>query len=122
MSTIRTQSRNKYHAEPTVVDGKTCASKKEAKKLQEVLWLFRAGEITDYILQPKFLLQERFTTRDGKKERAITYRADFALKFRDNPVWTIWEVKGGKATRTRDYELRRKMFLKKYPCVEYQIV
>jgi hypothetical protein len=120
MSTL--QSRNKYHAEPTVVNGKKCASKKEGKKFQEVLWLLRAGEITDYILQPKFLLQDRFITRDGKTERAITYKADFALKFRDSQVWTIWEVKGGNATRTRDYELRRKLFLKKFPCVEYKIV
>lgn len=117
-----TKPENKYHNIKTVVDGITFDSKKEARRYQEIKLMERAGIISGFIRQPKFVLQDKFTTREGVKEQAITYKADFAIKFKDKSIWTIWEVKGGNATRTDDYELRRKMFLKRYPCVDYLIV
>jgi hypothetical protein len=48
--------RGKYKAVPTVVDGIRFASKKEAKRYQELKLLVRANEIKDLLLQPRFSL------------------------------------------------------------------
>ena len=84
--------------------------------------MVRAGIITEFIRQPRFVLQEKFTTREGVKEQAITYKADFAIKYKDKSIWVVEDVKGGEATKTKDFNNKRKMFLKRYPCVEYLLV
>lgn len=107
---------SKYRNVKTVFQGITFDSKKEAQRYQDLLLLQRAGVIGEIILQPSFTLQEKFITRSGKWERAITYRADFAYKEIGRTIWTVEDVKG---KHTKDFELKRKMFLKRYPCVEY---
>lgn len=47
---------HKYKAVPTEVDGIRFASKKEARRYQELRLLERAGEIADLELQPRFEL------------------------------------------------------------------
>ena len=67
--------------------------------------------------QPKFILQEGFTTKDGKKIRPITYTADFLIYEGKNKV--IIEIKG---LATNEFKLKKKMFLYKFPDLEYKML
>ena len=99
----------KYGAKKTVVDNITFASKHEADDYIHLKFRLRAGEITDLVLQPKFVLQEGFTY-NGKKERPINYVADFQYKEDGKDV-----VADSKGMRTEIFKLKRKLFLFKYP-------
>ena len=66
----------KYHNKKTEYDGIKFASKKEATRYCELKQLERAGIIKDLRLQPRYTLQEKYEI-NGRKERAITYIADF---------------------------------------------
>lgn len=99
---------SKYHARKVTIDGHTFDSIKEADRYCELKMQEKAGYIRDLELQPVYTLQEAFTCR-GRKERAITYRADFRYKRGDDVV--VEDVKGMK---TDVYKIKRKMFLKRY--------
>jgi len=101
----------KYHNEKTVIDGITFDSMKEATRYVELKLLERAGEVKELKLQPKFELQEAFR-HNGKAVRAINYIADFM--YYDTATDRI-VVEDTKGYRTKDFEIKKKMFLKKYP-------
>lgn len=102
---------NKYSAKKTVVDGITFDSKLEAKRYTELLWLQKAGEISNLQRQVPFTLQEAFT-KNGKRYRAIKYVADFV--YTDNrKLMTVVEDTKGKETDV--YKLKKKLFEKVYP-------
>lgn len=105
---------SKYNNKKTEVDGIVFDSKKEANKYQELKLLKMAGEIKDFDLQPVFVLQEKFE-KNGKKFREIKYIADFKVIENDGTVRII-DTKG---FRTKDFELKLKMFEYKY--LEYQL-
>jgi len=102
------QGYSKYGAKKTVVDGITFASKKEAKRYGELQLLLKAGEITDLILQPRFILQEKFTVR-SEKIRAIEYVGDFQYIYNGETI--VEDVKG---MLTEVFKLKSKMFKYKY--------
>ena len=106
---------NKYGAKKTVIDNITFASKKEAWKYSELKLLKMAGEIKEFTLQPKFILEEAFKDNTGKKHQAITYIADFKVTLNDDRVQVI-DTKG---MRTEVYKIKKKLFLKKYPQYEF---
>ncbi len=99
--------RNKFGAKKQSVDGIVFASRKEARRYQQLKLLERAGKITGLELQPPFVI-----TINGVK--CFTYKADFAY-FEDNKR-VVEDVKGVK---TPVYRLKKK-------CVEamygFQIV
>jgi len=106
---------NKYH----VSDKKdrtygeiVFSSKKEMKRYIDLLMLLRADQISNLILQPKFLLQEEFTDNLCKKHRPIYYIADFQYIDMEKQLRIVEDVKGVKTT---EYKIKRKMFLKLYP-------
>lgn len=103
-------NKNKYNARKTMVDGITFDSKREAEYYCELKLRVQAGELVKFDLQPEFILQKPFT-HNGKKYRAIKYRADFKLYYKDGKVEVV-DVKGHK---TKEYELKKKLLLKKYP-------
>ena len=109
MRLLRTQRKkpNKYNARKTTVCGRTFDSKREAEVYLELLAQKQAGEIIRIAFQPQYTLLEAFTDNEGKKQRAITYTADFFVTYADGHSEVI-EVKG---VRTRDYLLRKKLFL-----------
>ena len=109
MRLVRTQNKNKnkYHARKTTVCGYTFDSKREADYYLELLARKQAGEIVRIGFQPSYTLLEGFRDNTGKKQRPITYTADFFVAYADGRNEVI-EVKG---VRTRDYLLRKKMFL-----------
>lgn len=101
---------SKYHNRKTTVNGITFDSKLEAARYSELLVLERGGFISALTCQPKFVLQEAFE-HNGKKERAITYVADFKYLDTDTNEWIVEDAKG---KRTEVYKLKRKLFLVKY--------
>ena len=98
---------NKYHARKTTVCGRTFDSRREAEVYLELLAQKQAGEIVRIGFQPSYTLFAGFVDNTGKKQRPITYTADFFVTYADGHSEVI-EVKG---VRTRDYLLRKKLFL-----------
>lgn len=109
MRLVRVQSRkkNKYNARKTVMCGRTFDSRREAEVYLELLAQKQAGGIVRIGFQPSYTLLEGFRDNQGNKQRAITYTADFFVTYADGRHEVI-EVKG---MRTRDYLLRKKLFL-----------
>jgi hypothetical protein len=107
---------SKYGNRKTEMAGILFDSKAEAERYGELLLMVAVGEISDLVLQPEYELQPKFK-RDGKTIRAITYRADF--RYREGDRVIVEDVKGMK---TQQFELRKKMFLYKFPDVELRIV
>ena len=57
--------------------------KKEARRYDHLTLRQQAGEIHDLRLQVDFTLQEAYTDQEGRRVRAIRYRADFTYRERD---------------------------------------
>ena len=110
--------RNKYGAQSREIDDHEFPSKKEASYYLLYKDMLKHGEIVKLELQPKFTLIPSFKGRDGKTERSVCYTADFLLTYPGGRKVVI-EVKG---YRTRDYQLRRKMFEYKYRDYEFREV
>lgn len=108
---------NKYHAKKTTIDGITFDSLKESRRYTYLKMLLKAHEIKDLELQKKFLLQEAFT-KNGKRYRKIEYIADFYYFDIKANKYIVEDVKGGKATQTRVYLIKKKLFEKKYQDLE----
>jgi len=105
-----TKAVNKYRNIKTEIDGITFDSKKEAGYYGDLKLRKRAGDIKDFKLQPKFLLQEAFT-KNGKHYSAITYIADFEIHHYDGSI----EIVDCKGKKTQVYSLKKKLFEKRYP-------
>lgn len=103
---------SKYHSKKTMIDNITFDSKKEAQRYQELKILQNQGIIKDLELQPKFELQVKFKTKDGQSIRAINYIADF--RYFDSKINRI-VVEDCKGFRTKDFNIKYKLFLYKYP-------
>ena len=102
--------RNKYNAKKTVVDGIEFDSIREAERYRELKLLERGKEIRNLVLQPRFLLQDKFVDKHGKTHRKIEYVADFLYIDKDDNA-IVEDVKG---MLTAVYKLKKKMFLKIY--------
>ncbi len=109
--------RNKYNNRKVTVDGITFASAKESEYYSQLKMLKKAGVIKDFERQVPYELQPKFK-RDGKTVRAIKYVADFVVKYPDGRQVVI-DTKG---FRTKDYLLKRKMLLYKYPDIVFEEV
>lgn len=118
----------KYHNSPTeriTPSGNVLHfdSQKEARRHDTLISLQNQGQIRDLRLQVDFTLQEAYTDPEGRRVRAIRYRADFTYKQRDPAEESLAASKGwpceswrlvvedvkSRATRTRDYINKRKM-------------
>ena len=96
-------------------------SQKEARRYDELAALERAGKIRDLRMQVDFTLQEAYTDGEGRRVRAIRYRADFTYvrvketigeyTFRDQLV--VEDVKS-RATRTKEYIMKRKLMKERF--------
>ena len=82
-------------------------SQKEARRYDHLTLRQQAGEIHDLRLQVDFTLQEAYTDQEGRRVRAIRYRADFTYRERDGRL-VVEDVKS-KPTRTREYLIKRKL-------------
>lgn len=126
----------KYHNAPTERVTPSGAvlhfdSQKEARRYDHLILCLQAGRIRDLRLQVDFTLQEAYTDTEGRRVRAIKYRADFT--YRRKPSWNLatmdpgefadameWEwplvvedVKS-RATRTKEYMMKRKLMKERF--------
>ena len=109
---------SKYRAVKTVVDGITFDSKAEARRYSELKILERAKQIENLVLQPKFELQAGFTHK-GKRIQAINYIADFQYTDCVTGALVVEDVKG---MRTKEFNIKYKMFLKRYPEIDFRVI
>ena len=121
----------KYHNKPTERVTPAGAilrfdSQKEARRYDELAALERAGTIRELRMQVDFTLQEAYTDGEGRRARAIRYRADFSYKKRpkywtgyesqcpdDGWILVVEDVKS-RATKTKTYAVKRKMMKERY--------
>lgn len=103
-------TKTKYRNKKVVADGIEFDSMLEARYYKHLKLLKEQGIVIDFELQPKFELLESFK-KNGKTYRAITYQADFKVKYADGRIEVI-DVKG---MVTQQFELRRKLFEYRYP-------
>jgi hypothetical protein len=109
---------NKFHAEKIVIDDIKFDSKRESEYYLLFKSMLQHKQLIKLELQPKFTLQPGFVNKAGKRVKPITYKADFLLTFPGGRQKVV-EVKG---VRTRDYQLRRKMFEYKFRQYDFEEV
>jgi hypothetical protein len=105
----------KYRNRRTVIDGITFDSKGEALRYIDLKLLQCSGDISDLRLQPEYELQPSFR-HDGRTVRKIVYRADF--EYRENGRLVAEDYKGA---RTQVFDLKRKLFMFRYPHIQLRI-
>lgn len=133
------ETRTKYGAKKTVIDGITFDSHKEARRYMELKRLKQAGTVTKIEPQPEFPLQDHYRKccgrlytgfwcenikvcrHCGKKMpivKAILYRADFRVTYADGHQ----EIEDVKGMQTPVFELKRKIFEYRYPELTLKLV
>lgn len=100
-TTVPTSKANKYGAVKTEIDGYIFASKAEAKRYSYLKIMEKAGHITSLVIHPVYPLEI-----NGIKIGRFT--ADF--EYNDEHGMVVEDVKGGKATKTEAYSLRKRVF------------
>ena len=110
-------SYNKYKNKKTIVDGIKFDSEMESHYYIYLKQLKEIGKVVDFVLQPTYLLQEGFNL-NGKRIRAITYKADFKVIYKDGHEEVI-DVKG---KLTEEFKIKRKMLLYKYRDINFKCV
>ncbi len=97
--------KRKYRNHPTQVDGIRFASKAEAKRYQELLWLERGGEITELKLQPKYTLEMCGT-------KICDYIADFEYLEKPSGRMKCYQLitEDVKGVETPVFKLKARMF------------
>lgn len=110
------QSGSKYNNQPDTRATISFDSKKEARRFDDLMVMLQAGQISDLRLQVDFTLQEAYTDTDGKRVRAIRYKADFTYK-RITPAGAtelvVEDVKS-KPTKTKVYAVKKKMLKERF--------
>lgn len=106
----------KYHAQKSIVNGITFASKKEGERYRELFMQQAVGWISELTLQPKFVLQERFKDNNFRWQLPIWYVADFQYFDKQSEMVIVEDVKGFK---TPVYRLKKKLFLMKFPHLKF---
>ena len=106
----KNKRKSKYNNQRVTVDGYTFDSKMEAEYYHQLKLRKRANDIKDFKLQPRYLLQESFS-KDAKRYNKIEYVADFEIIHNDGTIEVI-DVKG---VRTQVFNIKKKMFHKRYP-------
>jgi hypothetical protein len=105
---------SKYGNKSVEFDGYKFDSLAELRRYQDLRIMENNGDISNLVVHPRFILQEPFT-HNHIRERAIAYEADFSYYDRDGKK-IVEDVKGFK---TKEYQIKRKLFLYKYPDVNF---
>jgi len=90
----KTTRRNKYNAIKTVVNGKTCDSKLEAKHYNILLTSEREGKIKDIVFHPRFPIRV-----NGKKIGTVVL--DFQFYDNQQEVYRFVDSKGVYTSNSR---------------------
>lgn len=107
------ERRSKYGARRTEIDGYQFDSMAEAKRYRELCLFVKSGLISDLQVHPRFEIVPK--DRHG---RALYYEADFMYININNggELPTVEDVKG---VRTAVYNLKRRLFLARYPGFQF---
>lgn len=116
------KKRGKYGNRKVTVNGIKFDSQKEASRYVVLRGMLGRGEIRNLKLQPQYTLQESYVTPDGERIQAIRYVADFEYECPTAPdvtgrvywIKVVEDVKGGNATKTAQYKIKRKLFVERY--------
>ena len=99
---------SKFHSKPTTLDGYRFDSMAEARRYGELKLLLMADVINHLEIHPEFMIT--VSPRDGKPDVLIgEYHADFQYWDNEKRKFIIEDVKGGNATKTEAYKLRKKL-------------
>lgn len=109
--------KSKYGNIRTTIDGIEFDSKKEAEYYCNLKLLKRAGEIKDFGLQPRYVLQPTFK-KNGKTHRSITYVADFIIENNDGTTDVV-DIKGFE---TQVFKIKQKLFEYMYPDLSLKVI
>ena len=112
---------NKYNAKKVRAFGYTFASQVEYERYVFLKGAEQRGEIGALGVHPRFDLLPAFRDAFGQKFRAARYTADFKYLSADG-IKICEEVKGGTATQTEAFVLRRKLFALTYPNIKHVVV
>lgn len=94
----------KYGNTKVNLDGYKFDSKMEADRYRYLKNCKANGDIKDFVIHPKFILQPSFVY-NGKRISPITYTSDFKVYHNDGTV-SIEDVKG---TKTNEFKIKEKM-------------
>mgnify|MGYP001022561921 CR=1 FL=1 len=103
----------KYKNKGTWYDGLYFRSQLEMRRYCQLKILFNSGEISGFILQPQFILQE-----GNEKNRCITYKADFLILNNDG----TYEVEDTKGYESEQWKRTYKQFKLRYPNVDLKVL
>jgi len=98
---------SKYRNKKTQLDGHTFASKAEARRYTQLELLKKSGEITGFMIQPSFLLDE-----------GVRYMADFMVCGADGSVW-VEDVKG---VETQAFKIKKRLWENRFPWLELRVI
>lgn len=107
---------SKYNNKKTLVDNIFFDSKAEANRYCELKQLIKSNQIQELKLQPRFLLQEKFSYKDSTY-RKIEYVADF--EYIENGQVVVEDVKG---VQTEVFKIKMKLLLKKYNDIDFRLI
>jgi len=109
--------RNKYQNHRVKRGELTFDSKAEAERYARLMAYQDAGHISDLQVHPTYELFPAFTDRTGKRQRAITYEADFS--YTQNGMLIVEDIKGAL---TEAFKLKQKIFLARYPEMDLRVI
>ena len=107
--------KRKYNNQPCTFNGLKFDSIKERDEYIKLLDKQKRGEIYELERQVKITIQPKFKTPDGKTVREIYYVADFKyttitkIDGHSEVKQHYIDVKGGNATKTAVYKLKKKL-------------
>lgn len=110
--------KNKYNAKKIEIDGHIFSSIMESKRYVLLKEWQNDGLISDLVLQPVFVLQDKFVC-NGKNYRATKYIGDFEYKL--NGCTIVEDVKG-VLTATFKLKFKWLLNLQKYRHIDFRIV
>lgn len=101
--------KNKYNAQKVNFEGEVFDSAKELRRYQELQFLQVVQAISHLRRQVEYELQPAIIDGNGKKQRAITYTADFVY-VRDGKT-IIEDVKSSATAKSESFRVRWRMLL-----------
>lgn len=118
-----TKPRAKYRNTRISEDGYTFDSLAELERYRELLLLEKAGQIKLLQVHPRYELQPKFVDRDGTRQQAIVYEPDFMYCEVDRSSATeVLIAEDIKGCETQLFNVKRKLFLYKYPHIELRVL
>ena len=111
--------KSKFQSVECIVDGIRFQSRLEARRYTQLKQMEKEGVIRNLVLQPRFLIQEKFKDPyTGKIYQPIHYIGDF-LYVADGCQQVVEEIKG---FATEVFRLKFKLVIHKYPEIKFVLL